>query len=111
MLAYAHSKEDCVELVEAMLRDEARRVEKLAQREREETLAKEKDGEVDRARYAATTSVTGTSMVDDARGRGDGQAVDGDGPTSAVQDDETHQARVAEFFLTCDGELSAVEDE
>ncbi|BGP29000.1 hypothetical protein JCM10296v2_000736 [Rhodotorula toruloides] len=117
MLAYAHSKEDCVELVEAMLRDKARRVEKLAQREREETLAKERCGEVNgvqesAAAFAAVAPLQSADIVEaDAMGkyseRPDRET--GEAPND-IEDAETHQARLAEYLLTCDGQSGEVEN-
>ncbi|BGO96782.1 hypothetical protein NBRC10513v2_000718 [Rhodotorula toruloides] len=118
MLAYAHSKEDCVELVEAMLRDEARRVEKLAQREREETLAKEKGRDVDgEQQVAASRAVVAPSrpaeaFEADAAGKSSGGLDrETDEAPDDIEDAETHQARLAEYLLTCDGQSSEAEDE
>ncbi|CDR49310.1 RHTO0S25e00980g1_1 [Rhodotorula toruloides] len=117
MLAYAHSKEDCVELVEAMLRDEARRVEKLAQREREETLARERGGDVDGvqeavADFAAVAPSRPAEILQaDAARRSSGEPDrETDEAPNEIEDAETHQARLAEYFLTCDGQSSKPED-
>ncbi|BGP21797.1 hypothetical protein Rt10032_c01g0495 [Rhodotorula toruloides] len=116
MLAYAHSKEDCVELVEAMLRDEAKRVEKLAQREREETLAKERGREVNGVQKSAATFVaadpSGSAQMLEAgaaaRWSG-GPGCDRDKAPDEMEDAETHQARLAEYLLTGDGQSSEMD--